>query len=482
MTKHLGDHYIGGSWLADAPNGMAESVNPANGEIVGTAPNGSVALAEQAVAAARAAFETGSWASDPRLRAKVLLAFADRLEARKDEVARLLARENGKVLAQARHEVAAGFGEARYYAGVARNIFGRTFESGPGKMSLLTREPSGVVSVIVPWNAPVTLLVRSVAPALAAGCSVVVKPAPQTPLTNALLMRCFDEIDDLPAGIVNSVNEHGIEVGEVLSGHPDIDVVSFTGSSRTGRAIMANAARTVKHVSLELGGKAPAIVFADADLDRACAEIRRAAITLNGQMCTSVARVLVEASVYEDVQTRLLAGFESVCTGDPLADDTELGPIIDRDNQARLLDIIARAADETEPLLRGTAPDGDLAAGSYVTPSMFRVDDIDHWTVQDELFGPIVTLERFEDEPGAIRMANATRYGLASSVYTRDLNRAMRLGRKLKFGTVWLNSHNRLLAEAETGGYRQSGIGRLHGLEAMNDFLETKHLYYECEE
>jgi betaine-aldehyde dehydrogenase len=482
MPEISGDHYIDGAWVSDAPNGYLDSVNPANGAVIAQAPNGSRELAERAVLSARAAFETSDWACSPRLRAQALLEFADALERRADEIARLLAEESGKVLGQARHEVAAGYGEARYYAGLARNIFGRTFESGPGKMSMMTREPSGVVSVIVPWNAPVTLLVRSVGPALAAGCSVVIKPAPQTPLTNAAIMACFDAAESLPAGIVNSVNEFGTEVGSVLSSHPEIDVISFTGSSKTGKIIMANAAQTIKHVSLELGGKAPAIVFPEADLDKATAEIRRASITLNGQMCTAISRVLVHEDVFDDMRARLTAAYQSVKIGDPLSPGVELGPLVDRGNQERVLNIIARASMEADPVLRGTAPDGALADGAFVSPSIFAIQDLSSWMIQDELFGPIITLERFTDEADAVLRANATRFGLASSVYTRDLNRAMRMGRKLKFGTVWLNSHNRLMAEVETGGYRESGIGRLHGTEALNDFLETKHIYLEAED
>ena len=431
--------------------------------------------------AAREAFEAGGWNSDPRRRAAALLEFADMLESRADEIASLMARENGKVLAQARHEVAAGYGEARYYAGVARNLFGRTFESGAGKLSLMTREASGVVSVIVPWNAPVTLLVRSVAPALAAGCSVVIKPAPQTPLTNAAVMTCFHDSPSFPPGIVNSVNEHGTEVGTVLSRHPEVDVISFTGSSQTGRRIMANASDTIKQVSLELGGKAPALVFRDAELDKAVMEIRRGVLALNGQMCTCISRILVQDSIYDEMKARLTDALTAVKTGDASTAGTELGPIIDAANQQRLAGIIDRAAAEADMVVHGGIGTGDLAGGHFITPSMFEIDDVQHDLVQDELFGPIVSLERFGDETEALSKANATRYGLAASVYTADLNRSMRMSRKLKFGTVWLNCHNRLLAEVETGGYRESGIGRLHGMEAMNDFLETKHIYLESE-
>ncbi|MDA5636464.1 MULTISPECIES: aldehyde dehydrogenase family protein [Rhizobium/Agrobacterium group] len=476
-----GDHYINGEWVSDAPNGYNESINPATGEFLGPAPNGSIALAERAVTVAREVFEASSWASSPRIRAAALLEFADRMEARKDALAELLCRESGKTLAQAKGEVAAGFGEARYYAGVARNLFGRTFESAPGNLSLMTREPSGVVSVIVPWNAPVTLLVRSVAPALAAGCSVVIKPAPQTPLTNAMVMQCFAEATGFPAGVVNSVNENGIEVGNVFSTHDEIDVISFTGSTKTGSIIMANAARTIKHLSLELGGKAPAIVFQDADLDKAIAEITNGSLVLNGQMCTTISRLLVADAIYDEVKARITQAYERVVIGNPMDAGVQLGPLIDAANQRRVLDIIERACvDADSVVLRGEKGQGALGGGFFVSPSIFEVSDVKSWLVQDELFAPILTLERFSDEGDALRRGNATRFGLAASVYTQDLNRSMRMSRKLKFGTVWLNCHNRLMAEVETGGYRTSGLGRLHGMEAMNDFMETKHIYVEA--
>ncbi|MCY3880017.1 MAG: aldehyde dehydrogenase family protein [Rhodobacteraceae bacterium] len=479
MSDLKGRHYIAGEWVDAAADGWLHSNNPANGCRVGTSPKGSETLAEAAVEAARHAFEKSSWAMEPRLRAGVLLEVAARLEARQSDIARLLVQENGKIIGQAMHEVAAAVSETRYYAGLARNIFGRTFESGSDRMSLLTREPAGVVAVIVPWNAPVTLLVRSLAPALAAGCCVVVKPAAQTALTNAAVIGCFDGIEGLPDGCVNSVNESGTKVGRTLVSHTDVDVVSFTGSSRTGKIIMASAAETIKHVSLELGGKAPALVFADADLELAIAEIRRSAIALNGQMCTSVSRVLVDRAVSDRLERQLPDAFDSVKVGDPLHPGTELGPLIDMASRNRILGIIGRAGEEAELLLRGRAPGGVLESGSFVTPTLFRTDDPESWLVQTELFGPVVALEVFEGEEEAIAKANATRFGLVASVFTRDLNRAMRVARRLKFGTVWLNSHNRLMAEAETGGYRESGIGRLHGVEAMNDFLETKHIYVE---
>lgn len=479
--SRIANHYIAGQWVPGVNGESIEVTDPATGDVVGTAALGSRAIAEQAIGAARQAFDASGWSNNPRLRAKVLNDWADQMEANKDALAHLLTLENGKVLAQAQMEITFGIDEARYYAGLARNIFGRTTETGPGKMSLLTQEPSGVAAVIVPWNAPVTLLVRSVAPALAAGCTIVIKPAPQTPLINARIVACFENLPDLPIGVVNSVNENGIEVGQVLSQHPDIDVVSFTGATNTGKLVMASASETMKHLSLELGGKAPAILFDDADQDKAIAEISRSALVLSGQMCTAISRVLLHESIAEEATERLKTAFEAAKVGPGLDPASFLGPVIDKPTQQRLLAVIERAGNEATMILRGTDGGEELRNGYFVTPTLFSLQDVSHDLIQDEHFGPIVSVETFTDEADAIQRANATRFGLASSVYTNDLNRAMRMGRNIRFGTVWLNCHNRLFAEAETGGYRESGVGRMHGVEALNDFLETKHIYFEAE-
>lgn len=476
----IAQHFIGGAFTSDPATGTCESLDPANGESLGTAALGSTPEAEAAIGAARQAFETSRWTGDIRLRHGVLMQFAANMRARMDELAQLLVRENGKPIAQARHELSAAIVEAEYYAGLARSINGRTLESKPNNFSFFIREPAGVVAVIVPWNAPATLLVRSLAPAMAAGCTSVIKPAPQTPLINAALMECLASVEDLPKGVVNSVNENGIEIGTVLATHPDIDVITFTGSSRTGKIVMEKAAPTLKRLSLELGGKSPGVVFADADLDRAVREITRAAITLNGQMCTCISRVLVDQSIEADLTQRLKQAFGSVRMGHGLKADTTLGPLIDRPNQERALALIDKASAEAEVILKGERGAGELASGSFVSPTLFRIEDVSSSLVQDEHFIPMISLEPFEDESEAIEKSNATRFGLAASVYTNDLNRAMRVSRAIRTGTVWLNSHNRHMAEAETGGYRESGMGRLHGPEALHDFLETKHIYLEA--
>ncbi len=471
-------NYIGGAWIGGEP--AADSLNPADGSILGSYRPGSGALAMQAVAAAREAFDRTGWSSSPRQRAAALYELADRLEAAKDELADLIVAENGKLKREAVGEMIGAISETRYYAGLARTVLGRTLETAPGNFSMMNREAAGVAAIIVPWNAPVTLLVRSLGPALAAGCTVVIKPAPQTPLIHARVMRCIHECPSLPQGVVNSVNENGIAVGEALVASDDVDVISFTGSSATGKRIMAGAAPTLKRLSLELGGKAPAVVFDDADLDQAVRELTGSSLMMAGQICVAAARFLVARPLEKEFTARIKAAFEAVRTGPGADPASQMGSLIDRANQTRVAGLIEQAGDEGELVLKGGAPDGALAAGSFLTPTLFRIGDVRSSLVQEELFGPIVSIETFEDEQEAVAKANATRYGLAASVFTRDLNRATRVSRAIRAGTVWLNCHGRLFAEGETGGYRHSGLGRLHGVEGLNDFLETKHVYLEA--
>lgn len=471
----IAKHYIDGQWLAsDAP--LRDSVNPSDGSVVGQFHPGSKALLDQAAGVARETFFKSIWAASPRLRAQVLFEFADRMEAIKHELVALIVAENGKLIPEATGEVMGSISETRYYAGLARAIQGRTQETTPGNFSLLQREPAGVAAIIVPWNAPVTLLIRSLTPALAAGCTCVLKPADQTPLIHARIMECLADCPSLPNGVVNSVNENGFAVGQAMVASPLIDVISFTGSSATGKKIMEGAAPTLKRVNLELGGKAPAVVFPDADLDLVVKELTHGSLVMAGQICVAAARFLVHESIRDDFEARMMAAFRAVKTGPGADPSSQMGSLIDTANQTRLLGIIEQAADEGELLLRGET----LPGGAFLTPSLFRIDNLASSLVQEELFGPIASVETFRDEAEAVHMANATVYGLAASLFTRDLNRTMRVSRAIRAGTVWVNSHTRLFAEGETGGYGQSGLGRLHGIEGLNDFLETKHVYIEA--
>jgi acyl-CoA reductase-like NAD-dependent aldehyde dehydrogenase len=474
-------HYIDGQWtdaVAGAPR-YGESLNPATTEAAARYAEGGSAEAEAAVAAARRAFEQSPWRHAPRLRADVLLRFADKLDARKEEIADWLVTLNGKLRRESMGEILAAVSELRYYAGLARNLFGRVIEVEPGCFSSLEREAAGVAAIILPWNAPITLLVRSLAPALAAGCAVVIKPAFQTALAHNLALECLTGDERIPAGIVNSVIESGATVSQHLCVAPDVDVISFTGSTAVGKKIAAAAAGTLKRLSLELGGKAPALVFADADEDKTVAGVVAGSLIMAGQQCTAISRVLVHESVYDRYAARLTEAFKQVRVGRGDDPRSQMGSLIDIANRDRIAQLVEQAGNAGKVLVHGRTPGGDLARGAFIEPSLVAIEDLNSDYVQRELFGPLLVIERFRDEDDAVARANATRYSLASSVWTTDARRGRRLATRMKFGTVWANCHNRLFAEAETGGHADSGYGRLHGQEGLNDFLETKHFYYE---
>jgi|UniRef100_Q11E78 acyl-CoA reductase-like NAD-dependent aldehyde dehydrogenase len=470
-------NHIDGIWRHGPVSERRETFDPATGKILGHYDPGTVDLMDEAIAAARRAFDETAWASAPRLRAEVLLKLAARLSADHERLATLNAYENGKSFIQAKNEVATAISEAKYYAGLARSMTGRMMEPEPGCYSLISREPMGVAGIIVPWNAPVTLLLRSLAAALAAGCTAVVKPAPQTPLINAAVIQHLVAITEIPDGVVNSINDGGPAVGERLVASSDVDVISFTGSSAVGKRIMAAAAPTLKRVSLELGGKTPSIIFDDADLDKAISELARASLVNSGQQCVAASRFLVHRNVLDDFADGMMQRLRSVPVGPGYDTDNLVGAIIDRPNRDRLLGWLDRCADDGDILLRGETLDERYPGGAFLTPSLVLVSSTEALTVQEELFGPIITLEPFADEDEALAKAHATAYGLAASVFTRELDRSLRMARRLRAGTVWLNTHGKLIAEAEMEGHRESGIGRLHGADAIGEFQQTKHIY-----
>jgi betaine-aldehyde dehydrogenase len=469
---------IGGAWRPASSGAFLETHNPATGEVTGRVADGGVDDAEEAILAAYAAFSKPSWSRTPRLRQLVLSRWASRLEENVDALAMLLTFTNGKPLVQARGEIGAAISEIRYYAGLARHVTASNMEVSPGEFATMLREPAGVAGIIVPWNAPAVLLVRSLAPALAVGCTAVVKLAHQTAVFTAAFLRHLHDVPDMPAGVVNTIHEAGHRGSERLVLSDRVDVISFTGSTAVGKQIMVAAAATVKKLSLELGGKSCAVVMDDADIATVAGHLARAATIISGQQCTAARRVLVHASRHAEMAEQLARALSSLKVGDGRAPDTQMGPLIDVASRNAIDARTRQVFDEAdEVLLRGSVPEGAADGTAYLTPSLVAHSDDDASFCQEEIFGPLVVLERFEDEAEAVRKANNTVFGLSSSVWTGRHATALRVARELRRGTVWINDHNKLFAEAETGGYRQSGLGRLHGYDALADFTELKHIY-----
>jgi acyl-CoA reductase-like NAD-dependent aldehyde dehydrogenase len=301
------------------------------------------------------------------------------------------------------------------------------------------------------------------------------KPAPQSSLFHTAFTRCLADVPELPNGVLNSFCEQGSSGAETLTMSPDVDVLSFTGSSAVGKRIMAAASGTLKRLNLELGGKAPAVVFEDADIPAIASQLAAAGMVLSGQQCTALSRVLVHESRFNEMKKALEGALNAMRVGRSDDESSQIGPLIDMKSRDRVKNLVKEYADYG--ILVGGIPNGSLAKGAYLSPSLLAVEELDSPVVQEEFFGPVMNLERFRNEEEAVKKANATRYGLSASVWTKDLNRAHRVARALRAGTVWLNDHNKLFPEAETGGVRESGYGRLHGVEGLNEFLYTKHIY-----
>ncbi|MFM9050135.1 MAG: aldehyde dehydrogenase family protein [Actinomycetota bacterium] len=479
------DLYIDGQWVPAAEGGMREIRCPADGQLVRVVDEATAVDTDRAIMAARHSFDDGRWSEVPFTeRAQLLLRVADLLERDVDDIARAESLDTGKRMVESQYDVADVVRCFRYFAGLAAgdSVGGRVVDAGnPDVRSRIDYEPVGVCGLITPWNYPLLQASWKVAPALAAGNSFVIKPSELTPSTTIHLMRLLDEAG-LPPGVANLVLGAGASAGAPLASHPAVDMVSFTGGLVTGRRIMAEAAGTVKKVALELGGKNPNIVFADADLEAAIDNAVTAVFLHSGQVCSAGARLIVEESVRDEVVDGVVAKARAIRLGGPFDPRAETGPLISEGHRAKVSAYVAAALAEGAVLrCGGSAPDPAeypaLASGSYYLPTVLDECRTEMTCVQDESFGPVLTVETFSTEDEAVRLGNDTTYGLAGAVWTSDAGRGERVARALRHGTIWINDFHPYLPQAEWGGFKQSGVGRELGPTGMHEYLEAKHVY-----
>lgn len=476
--------FVDGAWV-DARSGRTmETRNPATGAVIATVPRGDRQDVELAVAAARRAFD-GPWSRyKPYERQVLLLRIADLFEKHWEEISRSDTTDMGMPIVRTLANRNRVIGMLRYYAGMATSLHGETIENSlPGEIVSFTRkEPVGVVGAIIPWNAPTAASIWKIGPALATGCTVVLKPSEEAPLTPLLIADIMNEAG-VPPGVVNIVTGTGAEAGAALAEHMGVDKIVFTGSTATGQSIVRASAGNLKRVSLELGGKSPVIVCADADLDKAVPVAAMSVFANSGQICIAGSRLFVERSVHDDFVERLAAYANGLRIGDGIDPATEIGPLVSEKQLQRVASYLEAGAAEGATLVTGgqRLMEGALAAGNFVAPTVFADVSDDMRIAREEIFGPVISALPFDTLDEAVERANNTPYGLAAGVFTRNVATAHQLSRKIRAGSVWVNTYHAIDPAVPFGGYKMSGYGREGGAEHLDEYLNTKGVFIKID-
>jgi acyl-CoA reductase-like NAD-dependent aldehyde dehydrogenase len=477
-------NYVDGKWIDAADGERFDVFNPATGEVIATAPSSKAADVERAVDVARRVFDEGTWwpGTPARDRGRILIRAAEIVRREHDRLSRMEATDSGKPIGEAREDIDEVAFMFEYFGGWATKIDGDVNHLSRDAMFMVWKEPVGVAAGITPWNYPMMMATQKLAAALAAGCTFVLKPPEQTPLTCLELPQILEEAG-LPTGVFHVLTGLGETAGAALVENPKVDKIAFTGSREVGKIIMRSAAGSLKRVTLELGGKSPNIVFADADLDEAFEGSANGIFWNQGEICSAGSRVFVETKVYDDALSAFTERVGQIRLGDGLDEDTTMGPLVSREQQERVERYIEIGRGEATVAAQGARPtDGKLANGYFVPPTVFADVDNRATIAREEIFGPVAAMIPFRSIEDVIAMSNDNEYGLAASVWTKDIRKALNAARALRAGVVWINDSQPAPTEMPWGGYKQSGIGRELGKDGVDDFLEKKSVYVNLAE